>query len=87
VLSHRGSLEEAERLAREAVDIGERTGWLNERGYAWTKLGEVLRQAGREQEARDAFTQALDLYERKGNLVSAGKVREELRASARSNGG
>ena len=41
-------------------------------------LGEVLAVAGRRDEAARIFEDALRLYERKGNLVSAGRVRGTL---------
>jgi tetratricopeptide (TPR) repeat protein len=80
VLASRGSLEEAERLAREAVELAEPTGYLAERADMWARLGEVLRMAGNTAGAREAFEQALALYERKENLVAAERVRQELAA-------
>jgi hypothetical protein len=38
-------------------------------------LAEVLRLAGRAEEASAALERAVELYERKGNSVSAGKAR------------
>ena len=38
-------------------------------------LAEVLATAGRPDDARDALKEALGLYERKGNLVSAEHTR------------
>jgi Flp pilus assembly protein TadD len=43
-------------------------------------LGAVLRAAGRDPEARAAFEQALELLDRKGNLVLARRVRAGLAA-------
>jgi predicted negative regulator of RcsB-dependent stress response len=40
--------------------------------------GLVLAAAGRDDDAREAFEQALERYERKGNVVSAERVRERL---------
>jgi tetratricopeptide (TPR) repeat protein len=72
VLARRGSLDEAERLALEAVAIAERTDWLNLQGDAYMSLAEVLRLAGRTSEAMVAAAEAAERYERKGNIVAAG---------------
>jgi class 3 adenylate cyclase/tetratricopeptide (TPR) repeat protein len=77
-LARRGEFEEAERLARESVEILEPTDWLNDRGWARWALAEVLRLAGRLDEAAEAARGALAEYERKGNVVMARRVRELL---------
>jgi class 3 adenylate cyclase/DNA-binding winged helix-turn-helix (wHTH) protein len=77
-IAGRGLIEEAERLAREAVELAERTDFVNDRGDAMLDLAIVLRQAGRLEDARAAFAEGLRLYERKGNVVAAGRVRAEL---------
>jgi hypothetical protein len=51
---------------------------LNLRADALVHLGGVLEQAGRGDDARAAFLRALELYERKGNIVLAARVRERL---------
>jgi len=58
-------------LAREAVEIAGRTDALNMRGDALLRLAEVLELAGRGEEAEKSAREALALYQRKGNLVSA----------------
>jgi tetratricopeptide (TPR) repeat protein len=78
VLARRGEHGEAERLAREAVAIGERTDLLNSIADAYADLGEVLSLAGRGDEAATAREQALARYERKGNLVMAERTRALL---------
>jgi tetratricopeptide (TPR) repeat protein len=80
VLAKRGEHEEAERLAREAVAVGETTEDLNSRAESWADLGEVLTLAGRPQEAAEALEQALVRFEAKENLVMAGRVLERLAA-------
>ncbi len=45
---------------------------------ALADLAEVLELAGRREEAAAALEQALELYERKGNLVMAERTRERL---------
>jgi tetratricopeptide (TPR) repeat protein len=78
VLSDRAEHAEAERLAREAVAIAESTDSLSEQADALVDLAEVLSHAGRAEAAGDALEQALDRYERKKNVVMAGRVRERL---------
>jgi tetratricopeptide (TPR) repeat protein len=78
VLAHRGSHAEAERLAREALVISERTDGLNSQGDAFCDLAEVLAAAGRNDEAAAALEQALDRYRRKQNLAMVAQVRPKL---------
>jgi tetratricopeptide (TPR) repeat protein len=84
VHAHRGEHAEAERLAREAETIGERTDALNLKGDALCDLAEVLAAAGRTDEAAAALEQALDRYERKKNLAMLAQVRRQLEAPAQS---
>jgi tetratricopeptide (TPR) repeat protein len=78
VLARRGDRAEAERLALEAVAISERTDQLVVQGDVYGDLAEVLSLAGRWKDAAAALEQALDCYERKGNLVSAQRTRTRL---------
>lgn len=80
VEAHRGKHDEAERLAREAVAFSEQTDSPNYQGAALCDLAEVLRSAGRHHEAAAALAQALERYERKGNLAMARQVRALLEA-------
>ncbi|HZE03593.1 MAG TPA: tetratricopeptide repeat protein, partial [Solirubrobacteraceae bacterium] len=85
VHAHRGEHAEAEQLAREAVEIGERTDALNTQGDAYCDLAEVLEAAGRPAEAAAALDYALDRYRRKENLAMVAQVEqrlERLRATA-----
>jgi class 3 adenylate cyclase/tetratricopeptide (TPR) repeat protein len=66
-----GQLDEAIRVAREAVLLAGSTDALNLHGDALMALAEALRAAGRPDHAAAAAQQALDCYARKGNLVSA----------------
>jgi class 3 adenylate cyclase len=75
---HRGELAEAERLAREAVAVTERTDSLNDQCLAFRDLADVLAAAGRVDEAAVALEQALDRCSRKKNLALARQVRERL---------
>jgi class 3 adenylate cyclase/tetratricopeptide (TPR) repeat protein len=78
VLARRGELAEAERLARDAVAIGEETDMLDAQGDAYADLAEVLSLAGRPKGAIETLEQALERYERKGNLVSAQRAQARL---------
>jgi hypothetical protein len=57
---------EAERLARESIALSKPTDTLIDIGEAAFALAEVLRLAGRIDEAAAAGTAALDAWERKG---------------------
>jgi tetratricopeptide (TPR) repeat protein len=81
-LARRGDLEEAERVAREAVALGERTDFLNHTAQALVVLGTVLGRRERSEAGQEALAAALALYEQKGNLVAAARVRSELARSA-----
>ncbi len=80
VLAHRGQHDDAERLAREAVEIGEKTEALNALADTYADLGEVLTLAGRREQAAEALGQALAHYEAKENVVMAGRMRDRLAA-------
>jgi hypothetical protein len=70
--------DEAEELAREAVELVDRMDAPNLRGDARIRLAEVLRLADRRDEASAVTREALILYERKGNLVSAERAKALL---------
>ena len=82
-LARLGRFEEAEREARETIELIEPTEWVPYRGMAWIDLGEVLRLSGRHDEAAEAFRTAEALYEQKGSTVLAARARsarEQLEA-------
>jgi tetratricopeptide (TPR) repeat protein len=82
LLARRGRLREAEALAREAVALAETTDSLYEQGELHVVLAEVLRLAGRSEQAGAALDEAVRRHEQKGNVVSAERTRrllEELR--------
>ena len=83
IYAKQGRLEEAERLAREAVDIAERTDHLGQLGGANMALADVLIAAGRADEAGTAARQGLEAFERKGILVWADRARAFLEELAR----
>jgi predicted ATPase len=76
-LEHRAAAE----LAREAVAFAAESDFLDAHRDALRDLAEVHRVAGRADDARSALEQALQLYEQKGNVVSAGKARALLEAT------
>jgi class 3 adenylate cyclase len=80
VLARRGEHAQAEQLAREAVAISEKTDMLNEQANIYLDLAEVLALGGRPQEAAEELEHALVRYERKGNVVMAGRTRDRLAA-------
>ena len=71
----------AETFARRAVDLSTGTEFPELAAEAWLALAETLGPSG-DPEAPAAATQALELYERKGNLVGAGRVRAFIDAAA-----
>ena len=82
IRARRGETTEAEALAREAVELADRTDMLNTQGDALVDLGEALSLAQRPAEAVSAFEQAAERYERKGNRVSLERARALAREVA-----
>ena len=64
-------------LVRQAVEVADRCDWLNVRARVWLALAEVARTAGRTAEADDAVATALALYEQKGNVAAAARLRAQ----------
>jgi class 3 adenylate cyclase/tetratricopeptide (TPR) repeat protein len=73
-LARSGAFAEAESLARAAVAAAARTDLITERADAHADLGEVLRLAGRVDEAIPVLDDAHRLYEQKGNVVAARRI-------------
>jgi tetratricopeptide (TPR) repeat protein len=80
LLAAQGRAEEAEELAAEAVRLGERTDFLTVHGAALLDLGTVLAHAGQAEEAAAAIGEALELFRRKGDVVSAERAELALEA-------
>jgi class 3 adenylate cyclase/tetratricopeptide (TPR) repeat protein len=80
LLAREGRFMEAEAMARDAVAIISRSEELDSQASALLDLGEVLRLAGKEAEAKIAIEEAAELFESKGNLVLASKARDLLEA-------
>jgi class 3 adenylate cyclase/tetratricopeptide (TPR) repeat protein len=70
VLARRGDAD-AERLARESVELALETDCLNMQADALVDLAETLRLLNRRGETVDVLEEAIGLYKKKGNLVSA----------------
>jgi hypothetical protein len=83
ILAAREQLEEAETLARSAVALAARTDFLNQHADALLELAVVLDRGGRTPEVRAAVSEALDLYQRKGNLVNAARADQWMERLAR----
>ncbi len=78
VLARRGDVVQAVQVAEEAVEMASRTDAPIDRADARVALTGALREAGRISEAAENARLALAEFERKGNVVSAGRVRELL---------
>ncbi len=78
VLAQRGQTGEAVRVAREAVGIVAPTDVLWLQGTAWVALADALARAGRTDEARDAYAEALARFEAKGIVPAVERVRSDL---------
>ena len=84
ILAGQGRGDEAEALAREAVELAASTDFLTHHGQAFLDLADVLQMNGRPEEAGSALVAGLELYERKGDLVSAERARlriEQVRSA------
>ena len=79
-MSARALHEEATALAREAVQLCADTQSPDFQAAAWKDLAEVLRAAGRANEARSAALEALARHDGRGNLLAAGSVRAFIRS-------
>jgi tetratricopeptide (TPR) repeat protein len=76
IASHYGNHEEAVTLARRVVKHRDATSdALTSRGEGWVALACVLRAAGHTGEADRAVTEALALFEQKGDVADAERVR------------
>jgi DNA-binding SARP family transcriptional activator len=82
LLARRGRLEEAEELAREGVALAGECEFLVLHADVLLDLAEVLDLAGRAEDAAAAATEAVSLYERKGNVASARSAERSRRRLA-----
>jgi len=81
VLAYRGSLSDAEALAREAVELLAPTDGLVTKVAAHTDLARILVLAGRDEEARALIDEARAMAELKGSPVMVDRL-DELAAEA-----
>ena len=84
LLARRGEFEAAARSAHEALASTERQDDINTRAERLADLAEVLRLAGRREDAAETLREALSLYEQKGNLVAAERTRALLGTTYRA---
>jgi class 3 adenylate cyclase/tetratricopeptide (TPR) repeat protein len=78
ILARRHEFARAEACANEAIRIVEQTDDLNSHGRALMDLAEMMELSNRPDDAVAALEGALELFERKGNVVSAEKARALL---------
>ncbi|HUG46980.1 MAG TPA: AAA family ATPase [Candidatus Limnocylindria bacterium] len=76
VLARNGTADDAERLAREAVEIVSPTDFLHLRWHALLSLAHVLSDLGRPAEATEYASRAAELAARKGCLVAERRASE-----------
>jgi class 3 adenylate cyclase/tetratricopeptide (TPR) repeat protein len=87
LLARRGELEQAEHLARTAVTTAEtRTESVWWHASTREDLATVLERAGRIDEAREELERALAIWERKGCLPCAQRIRERIAALGSKDG-
>ena len=79
ILARRGELEDAERLAREAVALSEPTDALEAKANSYRDLATVLGAAGKGDAALVALARAKALFEEKGHTAGVARV-EQLRS-------
>jgi len=84
ILAHRGDLTRAKSLVREAVERASRTDFIVLHADALVALADVLRGSGAAEQAAVALGQALELYERKEDVVRAEQTRALLPEVERS---
>jgi class 3 adenylate cyclase/tetratricopeptide (TPR) repeat protein len=83
-LLSQGSLDEAEEHARQAFAEIADWGHLNFKGDALVQLADILRAAGKRQEAIATYSDAVRLYEQKQNLVAVERTRTRLSEATES---
>jgi len=74
----RGELDHAERVAREALELVERTDFVPLHCEVLSDLADLLLLSGRAAEAATALETALALHERKGATGLAQQTRDRL---------
>ena len=82
ILADQGRHREAEELARSAAGLAAQTDFLSDHADTLLELSHVLAAAGQVSEAHSVATQAIVLYQRKGNLPGARQSLRYLTESA-----
>jgi hypothetical protein len=75
IVARTGKFDDAEALARNAVEFARRTEAPMLQADALAELAVVLRMAGLDADAQAAADEAAALYDAKGNVVAAERVR------------
>jgi DNA-binding SARP family transcriptional activator len=70
-----GAAAEAEKLAHEQLELLALSDAVTDQARAFLDLAEVTRIAGRHDEGRNAMHSAIELLDRKGNIVAAERAR------------
>ena len=78
ILARAGAIEEAEAMARAALDMARQTEVPDLQALSYYELGAVLQFAQRADEARQAVLTAIEIYAKKGDVMSATRGRELL---------
>ena len=78
LLAQRGEADEAARLSEESLALADETDFLDLRWHARLTRGEVLRLAGRADEARAAFEDAAAVALERGNEAAVRRARDLL---------
>jgi predicted ATPase/class 3 adenylate cyclase len=77
-----GDVSGADADARKAVELAARTDALVLHADALVRHAEILALAGRSEQAQEAYGLAVELYERKGHVVSAAKASSVVEKAA-----
>jgi tetratricopeptide (TPR) repeat protein len=78
VLARRGDVEKAVTQVRHALALAGETDFLNDRGDTELDAAEVFERAGESEEALAAARRAVELFDRKENIVMAVRARARL---------
>jgi tetratricopeptide (TPR) repeat protein len=84
IFARRGQSDEAEALAREAVELAQPTDFLQLRWQVLMSLAEVLSLLGRTDEVEPVLKDAIVVAEEKGYVVGAELARDQLDPSSAS---
>jgi hypothetical protein len=80
LFAQKGEVAMAEQLARDSVALAAASDFYLAHADALMDLAEVLKIRERQAEAAVSITEAITLYEQKGNDLAAARAREQLAA-------